>query len=97
MRTLTTRIGDVIDTQRLQERFAQADSGAVSSEQRTKTAFNERGAHEEWKQRIEGDWQSHLEALQQYVSELLRTNQQLRMAPSTAKNRERRYGDAINL
>lgn len=96
MTTVTVRTGDAMATQKRQELFAQTNSGAISPEQRTKRPLVERHGHEEWKQRIEGDWENHLESLQQYICELLRKNQQLRMALMTANEPERGYGDAIN-
>jgi hypothetical protein len=57
----------------------------------------ERHAHEDWKQRIEGDWQNHLETLARYVFELAGKNQPPRMASAPANEPKRRYGNAINL
>jgi len=56
----------------------------------------ERHAHEDWKQRIEEDWQRHLKAMQKYVGELVRNNQQQGMALTTANDPKRRYGNAID-
>ncbi len=97
MTTATFRRGDVMATQNRQELFAQTNSGAISPEQWTKRSLTERHGHEEWKQRIEEDWQNNLETLQQYVCELLRKNQQLRMALRAADEPERGCGDVINL
>jgi hypothetical protein len=91
MTTVTIRVADVMATQRRQEHFAQMDSGVISPEQRTKGAPSDRRGHKEWEQRIEKDWQSHLESLQQCVCELLLKNQQLRIALMAAKDPERGY------
>jgi hypothetical protein len=97
MATVTVRTENVMATQKRQELFARTNAGAISPEQRMKRTPAERHGHEEWKQRIEEDWQNHLETLQRYVCELLRKNQQLRMALTTAKEPDPGYGDAINL
>jgi hypothetical protein len=97
MRTMSVRRGDVTSAQKSQELLAQTKSGTISPEQRMRKPVTERHAHEDWKQRIEGDWQNHLETLQRYVCELSRTNQQPRMALTTANEPKRRYGNAINL
>jgi len=97
MTTATFRTRDVMATQKRQELLPQTNSGAISPEQRTTRPLTEIHGHEEWKQRIEDDWQNHLESLQQSICELLRKNQQLRMALLTANEPERGYGDAINL
>lgn len=89
MTTVTIRIGDVMATQRRQEHFAETNSGAGAHERRTERALIERHGHEARKQRIEEDWQGHLEALQQYVCELLLKNQQLRMTLMSANESER--------
>jgi hypothetical protein len=94
-KTVTSRIGDVVATQKLQQHFAQTKSGVISSEQRTKRVLIERRGHEEWKQGLEEDWQRHLETLQKYVRELLLRNRQLRMA-LPANEPGRGHGDAIN-
>jgi hypothetical protein len=69
MTTATIRRGDVMATQKRQELFAQTNSGAIPPEQRTNRPFTERHGHEEWRQRIEEDWQNHVETLQQYLCE----------------------------
>jgi hypothetical protein len=97
MTSVMTRVGDNMATQKRQEPFAQTNSGAVSPEQRTNRSLTEKHGYEEWKQRIEEDWQYHLETLQQYACELLRRSQQLRMALMTANEPKRGYGDAISL
>ena len=97
MTTVTVRTGDAMATQKRQELFAQTNSGAISPEQRTKRPLVERHGHEEWKQRIEGDWQNHLETLQRYMCELVRKNRQLKTALVTSNEPKRRYGNAINL
>ena len=84
-------------TEMRQEHFAQTNSGVFSPEQRTKRALIERSGYEEWKQKLEDDWQSHLETLRHYVGELLPKNERLRMALTTATEPKRGYGDAINL
>jgi hypothetical protein len=95
MRTATIRKGGIVASQKRQEHFAQTNSTANSPERRSRP-FTERRGHEEWKQRIEQDWQNHLETLRQCVRELGRKNQQPRMALTTANEPERGYGDAIN-
>ncbi len=97
MRTVTIRSGDVVSAQKSQELLARTNSGAASPGQRTRKPVTERRGHEEWKQRIEGDWQNHLETLGRYVCELARKNQQLRMALTTANEPKRGFGNAINL
>jgi hypothetical protein len=97
MTTATVRRGNVMAAQKRQGLFAQANSGAIAPPRWKKRSLAEGHGHEEWKQRIEEDWQNHLETLQQCVCELLRKNQQLRTAPITANERERGYGDAISL
>jgi hypothetical protein len=77
--------------------FAHTHSGIVSPEESAKRAPIERTGHEEWKQRLEEDWQSHLETLQKYVCELLIKNQKLRTALSSAIRPRRDYTDAIKL
>jgi hypothetical protein len=95
MRAASIRKGSVMASQKRREHFAQTNSGATSPERRSRP-FIERHGHEEWKQRIEEDWQNHLETLRQCMRELGRKNQQLRMALTTANETERGYGDAIN-
>ena len=82
-------------TQKREQHFARMTSRVISVEQRMKKELIERRGHEEWKQGLEEDWQSHMETLQKYVCELLRKNQQLRVA-LTANEPERGHGDAIN-
>jgi hypothetical protein len=84
-------------TQKRQEQSAQALAGVTSVEQTTKGGLIETRGHEEWKQRLEEDWQDHLETLQKYVCELLIKNQKLRMALMVADRPERGFGDAIKL
>ena len=69
MTTATIRRGDVMATQKRQGLFAQTNSGAIPPERRTNRPLTERHGHEEWRQRIEEDWQNHLETLQQYLCE----------------------------
>ena len=97
MATMTIRRGEVMSAQKSQEFRAQTNTAAISSGQTTKRPAPERHGHEDWKQRIEEDWQNHLETMQKYVSELVRKNQQLRTALTTASEPKRRYGNAINL
>ena len=97
MATLTIRRREVMSAQKSQEFSAQTNSGVISPGQRTKRPTPERHGHENWKQRIEEDWQNHLQTMQKYVSELVRKNQQLRTALTTANEPKRRYGNAINL
>lgn len=63
--------------QKRQEQFAQVASGVVAYGHRTRRTLMETPGHEQWKQRLEDDWQSHLETLQIYVRELLVRNQQM--------------------
>lgn len=77
--------------------FAQTHSGIISPEDGAKRALMERAGHEEWKQRLDQDWQSHLETLQKYVCELLIKNQKLRTALSSANEPRRDYRDAVKL
>jgi hypothetical protein len=97
MKTVIVRIGDVMAAQKPGGQFTQTDSGVISPESRAKRTFSEMRGHEEWKQRIEEDWQGHFERLQQCVCELLLKNQQLRMALMAADEPERGYRNAINL
>jgi len=97
MTTATVRRGNVMAAQKRQGLFAQANSGAIAPPRWKKRSLAEGHGHEEWKQRIEEDWQNHLETMQKYVSELVRKNQQLRTALTTANEPKRRYGNAINL
>jgi hypothetical protein len=89
MATVTVRTENVMATQKRQELCARTNARAISPAQRTIRPLAERHGHEEWNQRIEEDWQSHLETMQQYVCELLRKNQQLRMALTTANDQNR--------
>ena len=100
MKAVIVHIGDVMDAQKHGGHFTQitqTSSGASSPGQHAKRELGGRGGQEEWKQRVEKDWQSHLERLQQCVCELLLKNQQLRMALVAAEERERVYRDAIHL
>jgi hypothetical protein len=97
MATVTIRKREVMSTQKSQEFLTQMNSGVISLGQRTKRPTPERHGHENWKQRIEEDWQNHLQTMQKYVSELVRKNQQLRAALTTANEPKRRYGNFINL
>ena len=97
MRTVNLQYGDVMSAQKSQEFLSRTNSGGISPEQMNRRPITERHGHEEWKQRLEEDWQSHLARLQRYVSELARKNQQLRRALVTANEPKRGYGNAINL
>lgn len=97
MRTVTTSKGDVKADQSRQEHFAQAHSGATSSERKSHGALIERDGHEEWKQRLDENWQSHLETLQKYVCELLIKNQKLRTALLSTSEPRRGYRDTVHL
>ena len=97
MRTVNLRRGDVMSGQKSQEVLARTNSRAISPEQRAKSPVTLRHGHEEWQQRIEGDWQSHLETLQRCVAELARKNQQLRTALVSANEPKREYRNAVNL
>ena len=100
METVIVRIGDVMAAQKYREPFTeitQTNSGVISVERGAKRALSERRRHEDWKQLIEEDWQSHFDRLQQCVCELLLKNQQLRMALMAADERDRAYRDAVNL
>ncbi len=97
MATVTIRRKKVMPAQKSQEFQAQTITGVISSGQTTKRPAPERHGHEDWKRWIEEDWQNHLETMQKYVSELVRKNQQLRTALTTANEPKRRYGNAINL
>lgn len=94
MATMTIGIGDRSATQKRKEHFAHTDSGDIAPEQSTKRALVEKHGHEEWKHRIDEEWQSHVETLQQYLCELLHKNQQLRMALTATGESEGRYGNA---
>lgn len=85
-----------MSSQKSQESLARTNSRIISSEQRMRKPVTERHAHEDWKQRIEGDWQNHLETLQRYVCELAGWNQQPRMASKPASEPKRRFGNAIS-
>ena len=97
MATVTIRRGDVRPAQKRQELWAQTISGVISAGQRTKRPMPERHAHEVWKQRMEQDWQSHIETLQRYMCALARRSQQPGPELATANEPKRRYGNAINV
>ena len=88
---------EVIASRRRQEHFAQTTSGAIAAEQQAKTSHPERHGHEEWKRRIEQDWQNHLGALQRCICAILHAKQQPKTSLMSAIKRERGYGNAINL
>lgn len=96
MKTATIGIRDLMAIQKRQEHFAQTIPAAISPERSAKRTFTERRGHEEWKRRYEEDWQSHLQALQHCVCELLHKNQQLGMALMAANEPGRGYRGAIN-
>ena len=100
MKTVIVHIGNVMATQKRGEhspQITQTNLGAISPEPRAERTLREIRAHEEWKQRIDEDWQDHIERLQQCVCELLVKNQQLRMALMAAKEPQHGYRDAISL
>ncbi len=97
MTAAATRIGDVMATQKRQKRSSQALAEATLAEQSSKGEPFEMHGQEVWKQRLEEDWQDHLETLQRYVCELLIKNQKLRMALMVAGEPKRGYGNAIKL
>lgn len=97
MTTVTIRGGDVLAARNHQGHFAQTHSGIISPEESAKRVLMERAGHEEWKQRLDEDWQGHLETLQKYVCELLIKNQKLRTALSSTNEPRRDYRDAIKL
>lgn len=97
MRTRTISRGDVKAAQKRQEHCAQTHSGIISSEESGEKALIERAGHKEWKERLDEDWQSHLETLQKYVCELLIKNQKLRTALSSASESRPGYRDSINV
>ncbi len=82
--------------QRRREIFIQTNSGSLSRNQSTKRPLTERHGHEEWKQRIDEDWQNHLEILQQYMAALLGKNQQPGMTLAMAIEPERGYKNGIH-
>ena len=97
MTTAAAHIGDVMATQKRQERSSQTLAEVTFAEQSSKAEPFEMHGQEVWKQRLEEDWQDHLETLQRYVCELLIKNQKLRMALMVAGEPERGYGNAIKL
>ena len=97
MRTAAAYIGDAMATQKRQEQSAHALPGVTFAQQYSKEELFEVHGHEVWKQRLEEDWQDHLETLQRYVCELLIKNQKLRMALIVAGEPQRGYGNAIKL
>ncbi len=97
MTTVTIRRGNVMAARKRQEHFEHSHSGIISPGEKEKRALIEKAGHEEWKQRLEEDWQSHLETLQKYVCELLIKNQKLRTALSSTNEPRREYRDAIRL
>jgi hypothetical protein len=97
MATVTIHRGDVRRAQKSQELRTQTSSRVISADQGTKRPTHERHAHEVWKQRIEEDWQNHIETLQRYVCALARNNLKPRMASTTANEPNRRYGNAVNV
>jgi hypothetical protein len=100
MKTMIARIGDAMAAPKHRASFTQitqTTSEVIPPEQGAKRTLCEMGGQEEWKQRIEEDWQGHFERLQQCVCELLLKNQQLRMALMVADKPEHGYRGAINL
>ncbi len=88
------RIVDVMATQIQHEQFAQPNARIFSTEQSSKGELFERHGHEVGKQKLDEDWQNHLETLQKYVCELLIKNQKLRMALKATNVPQRKDGDA---
>ena len=72
-------------------------SGATSPAGKSKRPITGRHGHKEWESAIEADWQNHLQTLQQCLGELLRKNQQMRVALGRADEPRRGYGHAIGL
>lgn len=97
MATVTIRKGDSMGALNQQEHFAQTHSRIISPGESAKKVLIDRAGHEEWKQRLDEDWQSHLETLQKYVCELLIKNQKLRTALSSANEPSRHQKNVIKL
>jgi hypothetical protein len=97
MTAAATRTGDVMATQKRQKRSNQVLAETTFAGQSSKAEAIEMHGQEVWKQRLEEDWQDHLETLQRYVCELLIKNQKLRMALMVAGEPERGYGNVIKL
>jgi len=97
MRTMNFQNGNVTPNRKSQELSARTTAGTVAPGQKARKPVPLDHGHQEWKQRIEGDWQSHLETLQRYVSELARRNRQLRTALVTASVPKGGYGNAVNI
>ena len=97
MTAAATRTGDVMATQKRQKRSNQVLAETTFAGQSSKAEAIEMHGQEVWKQRLEQDWQDHLETLQRYVCELLIKNQKLRMALMVAGEPERGYGNVIKL
>jgi hypothetical protein len=93
----TICVGDVMADQNRLEQFAQAAQRDNSLDERAKRTLDEKPRHEEWTQRLDEDWQDHLETLQKYVCELLVKNQRLRMALKAINQPEHGHADVIKL
>jgi hypothetical protein len=83
--------------QRRQALTAESDSGDISPRHVTTGRPPRRHRHEEWRQKIEEDWQSHLETLQQYVRNILHESYRSRVTPVAVGEQGRSFGDAIHL
>jgi len=94
---VTIGVGDVMADHNRLEQFAQAAQRDNSLDERSKRTLDEKPRHEEWTQRLDEDWQDHLETLQKYVCELLVKNQRLRMALKAINQPERGHADVIKL
>jgi hypothetical protein len=88
---------DVMAIQARQARYAEANPGTILPARRAKRPALDRRGHEDWKQRIEGEWQSHLQTLHECVRAILSSNQRPGAELTTAMKPERGYGNAINL
>lgn len=97
MTSLNIRIGDVMATHPLQDRFAQARAGNLAPDQGSISASTERQLDERWEKRNEEDWQDRLETLQKCVCELLIKNQKLRMELSATIEPERACRNPMNV
>jgi len=97
MTTAPIHRSDVMAAENDQDHLVRRRSEVLSSEERTSGPLTETSGHEGWRQRLEEDWQSHLETLQRYVCELLIKNQRLRTELLSASAPKRRHRDAINL
>ena len=79
MNTMTLAIRYPMATYRWQALLSQAHTGSVTQIQQLKNVNTESPKHEQWKDKIDEEWQGHLDTLQRYVCDLLIKNRQLRM------------------